>query len=295
MINTCNHHIGTLYQLNPDLGKYGWMQGWFTYQAHSMSGIIEVFEENDRPTTAKFLVDWPTGNQLKVFYSDATFANGIYEQALINEQGDKIFKLEYEAHYSIENNLSKPNVLPIRNFGIDLQNFMMIFHQWREDFKSQKGLEALQEKLKEIKPDLIRNYLISFRLTQRDEAFEKASTVMVSLSSEEQDITKFHSNLSNWLAKPKKMQLLTQLINDTAMPILELISELIGADVRVETLINSKAIATKITIPQEASPQDVANAERLIAQFQSGGGKMVARVFGSRSVVGYAEGVESRG
>lgn len=295
MINTCNHHVGTLYQLNPDLGKYGWMQGWFTYQAHSMSGIIEVFEENDRPTTAKFLVDWPTGNQLKVFYSDATFANGIYEQALINEQGDKIFKLEYEAHYSIENNLSKPNVLPIRNFGIDLQNFMMIFHQWREDFKSQKGLEALQEKLKEIKPDLIRNYLISFRLTQRDEAFEKASTVMVSLSSEEQDITKFRSNLSNWLAKPKKMQLLTQLMNDTAMPILELISELIGADVRVETLINSKAIATKITIPQEASPQDVANAERLIAQFQSGGGKMVARVFGSRSVVGYAEGVESRG
>ena len=295
LINTCNHHIGTLYQLNPDLGDYGWINGFFTYQAHSMDGIVDIFGENDRPTTAKFLVDWPTGNQLKVFYSNAIFSSGKYEQALINEKGDKLFKLEYEAHYGIENNLSKLNVLPIRNFGIDLQDFIMIFHQWREDFKSQKGEEALKEKLKEVKPDLIRNYLISFRLTKRDGAFEKASIVRVSLSSEEQDITKFRSNLSNWLAKPEKMELLTKLIRiDAPSSTLEIISELVGEGSKIGTLINSRAIATKITIPQDASPQDVANVGQLMEQFQKWGGKIVARAFAPNSVVGYAERVESR-
>ena len=296
LINTCNHHIGTLYQLNPDLGDYGWINGFFTYQAHSMDGIVDIFGENDRPTTAKFLVDWPTGNQLKVFYSNAIFSSGKYEQALINEKGDKLFKLEYEAHYGIENNLSKLNVLPIRNFGIDLQDFIMIFHQWREDFKSQKGEEALKEKLKEVKPDLLKNDLADFSLIQRNIALEKSSTVMVSLSAEGKDITEFRKKISNLLVKPEKMELLTKLIRiDAPSSTLEIISELVGEGSKIGTLINSRAIATKITIPQDASPQDVANVGRLMEQFQKGGGKIVARAFAPNLVVDHAEGIEARG
>lgn len=296
LINTCNHHVGTLYQLDPNLGNWGWISGWFTRQAHSMDGIVEIFGEESRPVTAKYLLDWPMGDQLRIFYTDARFQEGKYLQELVDSEGHRLFKLEYQAHYSIDQALSRSNVLPIRHFNTQLRNFLLIFDQWKRDSRMIKNSSFVDEKLRTIKPELFRKYLADYTLIAKSLSIKKDVAVMLILDKETQSVTDFRRDISQWLSSKTKEDELIALMrqNITTAPTLEIISILVGEGARVESLKNSTAIAAKVTIPQDASTQDIKNAQELIQQFQQGGGKIEAIAFAPGSVVGNAENVETR-
>jgi hypothetical protein len=270
MINTCNHQIGTLYQLEPNLGDHGCIRGWFTYQAHSISGIVEVFKKKDRPANAKFLTDWPTGNQLDVFYSDAIFKDGHYDQKRVDEEGNSLFKLEYEAHHVINNAYSNFNIIPLRHFGVELQNFLMVFYHWREETKEEKSEKALQEILQEIQPNEIKNYLLNFSLSQMSQLTMSSSTPLVSLKSG--DVTIFRQQLSTWLSQSEKRKGVIKLMRRNANnSTFQVITELVSPKAHVGVLRNASAIAALVKIPKDASSQDVSNAATLLQQLQQGG------------------------
>ena len=296
LINTCNHHVGTLYQLDPHLGDWGWLSGWFTKQAHSIDGIIEIFAEESRPVMAKYLLDWPIGNQLKVFYTDAEFQEGKYSQELIDSKGQKLFKLEYQAHYSIEDTLNRSNVLPIRHCTLELQNFLVVFYQWRQDLHSAGDANSVKRKLQTIRPESVRRQLLDYSLTERKGSVKKDAVVMVRLDGENLDTIEFRRILSTWLSSKTKEDQLIALMKESIIkaPTLEIVSMLVGKDSRVNTLKNARAIAAKITIPQDASSQDIKNTKELIRQFQDHGGRLEATAFASNSTVTYAENIEVR-
>jgi hypothetical protein len=70
LINTCNKHVGTLYHIEPNLGKHGWVPGWHTFKAHSINVIIQLFEGKDGNMPLRHCMsDWPLGSQ-KTFISN---------------------------------------------------------------------------------------------------------------------------------------------------------------------------------------------------------------------------------
>ncbi|MGI9215161.1 MAG: lipase family protein, partial [Gammaproteobacteria bacterium] len=110
IINTCNHHIGSLYQVEPLLSDHSqYFSSWYQYteQAHSIDRIVKVFENGKigRPLRLQYLHDWPMGNQRKKFF----------EIAKLNEDGtytlsedlsaQKQFILDCQAHHSFNHSL----------------------------------------------------------------------------------------------------------------------------------------------------------------------------------------------
>ncbi len=173
LINTCNHHVGTLYMVSSDLGKHGQLPVWSRLkEVHSMEGIIEVFNKNSRPMELRCLKDWPIGKQRKYFFELFELENWfILSEEDIIASSEQHFKMVYESHYKIDNFLSRHNVLPLKHFDMELQKFLELFYKWQKDICSNetKNRGLIIEKLRKIKVnENIINYLLEYELANHN-------------------------------------------------------------------------------------------------------------------------------
>ncbi|MGI9214471.1 MAG: Mbeg1-like protein, partial [Gammaproteobacteria bacterium] len=286
IINTCNHHTGTLYQLEPDLGNYGWLAGWYTKKSHSMDGIIGLFQENGWPLKIQYVEDWPIGSQMKVFFEMAKFDSGYYkslsEEQLIEQCKDR-FKLEYEAHYIINNSLSHTWALPLRHFNLKFQAFLISFYKWKKQ-ASQEQEEELRKRLviKKI-PESIIESLMDYNLEQRRGiAFLKLK--------EEKDIIEFRRELSEWLSKDKNASSINELIfSSNQQPLLEVISAIMAPGSKVLSggiLKNASVKGVDISIPEDTRPENVTIIKDLLEKIQTGTKKIEAYVLSPDTEIG---------
>lgn len=197
LINTCNTQVGTLYTVSSDLGKYGKIAGWNLMKAHSMQGIIEVFDKKRRPVKLQCLKDWPIGKQREHFFKLAEFNESFYslaeEEIIISSE--QHFKIVYESHYKVDSFLSQHNILPLKHFNIELQKFLIIFYKWQKDNYSNEAKPLISRNLQKIKmPADVKNHLLEYRIV-------KHNNLLVVALNTSNDITIFRRKLSEALEK----------------------------------------------------------------------------------------------
>jgi hypothetical protein len=279
LINTCNSRLGTNYQLDPDLGKLGWVNGIFIARAHSMDGLVATFDGKDRAPRAIYLKDWPKGNQKTVFFKKAEFKDGRY-QTLSTEDVSRLFELTYKAHYSFDKDLSTKNVLPLRNFDPSFQVFLLVFHEWRGNNK-QQGEEALESIMKDVPSD-IQKYLLSYELIKRPYRPDSSRIVRIGVN---EDITDFRKKVSNWLNRSRNRDVITALMSKTTeTSSLTLISRILAPGAKAGSLNNVRAVSG-IMIPEDTSPENVVYAKDLFAQLQQSGVTVISQILGEGAEV----------
>jgi len=279
LINTCNHHIGTLYQLTPMLGDKGWVPGWFTKKAHSMDGLVQLFDSTHaRPKELQYLKDWPMGSQRAIFFETAEFKEGRYN--LLTEEelrslNSEHFALDYQGHYSFDMSLSQANVLPLKHFRANFQSFLMAFYQWKLDIPPAQQA-SLEEKLKSAKvPEEIRNYLLGYSLVQRN------NLIMVVLEPELGDIIDFREEASKWLVKDKNAEKINQLLKQATGKTAEIIAAILapGAELLQGGVIeNVKSSGLEVIIPEDTSEEDIRHIHDILTKITTSTSKIEAYI-----------------
>jgi hypothetical protein len=201
LINTCNKHVGTLYYIKPNLGEYGWVHGWYTKNAHSLDGIIQLFKGEINKMPLRYCMsDWPLGSQKNIYFEHAEFHKGEYnliEESMKQEEENvkNNFKLTYKGHFRSE--LSGYHVLPLRHFSQSMQNFLRDFYRRISHIAPDKNtFKRLTERWQENKiPENIIKYLQSYRVEKDSSGIEK---IVLENSA---NVHNFRQELSNWLQK----------------------------------------------------------------------------------------------
>ena len=125
LINTCDRHIGTLYQISTELKPRAEYPLFYTLEAHSKNNIALLLQN---PTSVqKLAMDWPVGQQYKLFFDHARFQDGYYvlnpdsedfKQASLNE-----YNRIYAAHYKTAKRVGH-HFLSLRHFSPELRNVL---------------------------------------------------------------------------------------------------------------------------------------------------------------------------
>lgn len=277
LVNTCNGHISTLYTISSDLGKYGWVPINYTKQAHSMDGIVKVFNNNPRPLEINCLKDWPIGNQRDYFFSIAKFEDGAYslsEEELISNS-EKHFQIVYESHYKVNSFLSRHNILPLRHFNTELQKFLIVFYKWQVDICPNEAERAvLNEKLKTISiSENIINCLLGYKLIEHNQL------ISVELLNTASDILVFRRELSEVLAIHGNAikDLLTKQNHGSVEVIATVVAS--GGKVVKDGILNSvKALGLKVTVPEDTSHDNIVSVKQILEQIQIGTNKITSHI-----------------
>ena len=272
LINTYNHHVGTMYTITPKLGKFGYIPGRYTQQAHIMSGILECLNGKQSFDERKFLIDWPVNNlsdqQMSKFFEVATFNDGSYSLPVGEELSNReYFTLLYKAHYDLDQKLSTHNILPIKHFNEDMQKFLVIFKSWRE-----KNKDNAKQKLEEIiRDNNIVNYLLNYQLITHNQ-----NTFLVIYDTE---VAAFRRELSKFLEE--KGSQIKKLINSLPSENLEIIAAILapGAQLLAGGVIeNAKAVALSIAIPEGTSQEDIDVIKQILEKAKEGVGQVSAYI-----------------
>jgi tetratricopeptide (TPR) repeat protein len=203
LINTCNKHVGTLYHIEPNLRKIGWVHGWYTKNAHSINGIIQLFQEevNNMPMR-HCMSDWPLGSQEKIYFEHAKFHEREYnliEESMKQEEervkNIDVFSLTYKGYRRRE--VSSYHVLALRHFSSSMQTFLREFYQRISHIAPDENMsKLLTERWQENKiPENIIKYLQSYRVEKDISGIEKI------VLEDSADVHYFRREVSNWLQK----------------------------------------------------------------------------------------------
>ncbi len=194
LINTWNHHIGTLYSLEINLENrqpifYKWLPVFLHYmfnikKMHSVDVILNNFNKEARPKMLNCLSDWPLAKQLIYFFN----AIPLVDQKPIISQF-------YQAHVVRNTYLSNHYSLYLKHFNIESQNFLKAFYVLREN--NIYSTIELRERLSlvQISSDLI-EHLLTYNI------YDHCNMPYVVLSTDE-DIIQFRRNLSITLEQHK--------------------------------------------------------------------------------------------
>jgi len=224
LINVWNTHIGTTYSINVHLGSWGTFPGIHLLKCHSMDGIVEWFQEHiiqKNPLCKRhYMSDWPVGFLKKdVYFKYAEFDNGQYTIRRPLARGlskpsrefedipflekilklkKKKFELKVTGNFSIDNQLSEINLLPLQHFGGELQKFLVNFNALLCQYLSQTSKTAeLEERWATLGLDkALTACLLSLSIFKNKREIE-----IVKLNSKSYCILMFRRSLSNWLGK----------------------------------------------------------------------------------------------
>ena len=273
LINTCNQHIGTLYVVSNNLGKYCKLPGWSLMKPPSMQGIIEACNKELRPINLQCLKDWPIGKQREHFFKLAEFKSNfssLSEEEIITSS-EQYCKMVYGSHYTVDSFLSKKNVLPFKHFSPELQKFLIIFYKWQIDnFPNETEKSLIDEKLKAINvPENIRNYLLGYKLVQHNQLV----VVALNISS---DIIIFRRELSKALEKHGND--IKELVTKQLSPeLLETVVAIVGPGAKIlksAQIEDVKAIGLKIAVPESTASENIIYVKQILEQLQNGNSKI---------------------
>lgn len=272
LINTYNHHVGTMYTITPNLGKFGYIPGRYTQQAHIMAGILECLSGKKSFDERKLLIDWPVNNlsdqQMSQFFKVATFNAGSYLLPADEELNThQYFTLLYKAHYNSDPELGTHNILPIKHFREDMQKFLVIFKSWRE-----KNKYNAKQKLEEIIRDNdIVNYLLNYQLITHNQ-----NTFLVIYDTE---VAVFRRELSKFLEE--KGSQIKELINSLPSANLEIIAAILAPSAQLlagGVIEHAKVAGLNITISEGTSQEDIAAFKQILEKAKEGVGKISAYI-----------------
>lgn len=311
LINTCNHHVGTLYSIGTDLGKYGWLSGWYTKQAHTIANIVKWFEgsansqtNNDNTHSSQYcyMADWPKGSQMNIFFKYTVFEEGHYhlvkeEEEIIQEnrsdldqciqsskeQVKQLFDLHYRAHHNIDAPLSYPNALPLKHFSNSMQLFLKTFYASIYDISKNENLrEELIQRWKALKiPEDISQFLLNYEILKNSRGIE----ILITTGP----VITFRWRLSEWLAESGLCIFeLLRLPQQTTLNshLTEIMAAVVSPGSKVErtTVEDSDVAAFQIDLPPRASKEDVANLEELSQHILNKTRKITVYLFAPDSI-----------
>ncbi len=272
LINTYNHHVGTMYTITPNLGNFGWVAGHYTKVTHSMDGILRCFSDSKSFSERRLLKDWPynslTDQQMSHFFKVAKWDSASYLLPASEELNThQYFTLLYKAHYNSDPELSTHNILPIKHFSEDMQKFLVIFKSW-----GAKNKDSTKQKLEEIIRDNdIVNYLLNYQLITHNK-----NTFLVIYDTE---VATFRRELSE--ALEGKGAQIKELINSLPSENLEIIAAILapGAQLLAGGVIkNAKVAGLNITIPEGTSQEDIDTIKQILEKAKEGVGRVSAYI-----------------
>ncbi len=272
LINTYNHHVGTMYTITPELGKFGWVAGNYTLKVHSIDGMLDCSSNRESFNERQLLKDWPcnslTNQQMSQFFEVAKWDNGSYLLPADEELNThQYFKLLYKAHYEPDLKYSGQEILPIKHFSEDMQKFLVIFKSWREENK-----DRAEQKLQEIirNNDII-HYLINYQLiTHNQNTFLVCDT----------GATAFRRDLSKALEE-KETQIKELIKTLPEAKKLEITAAILapGAQLLASGVIeNPKVAGLNITIHEGTSQEDIDAINQILEKAKEGVGKISAYI-----------------
>lgn len=144
IVNTCNHHVGTVYSVEPiiDKARFGFFTG-NVVEVHSMDNLLDMFMKSQLPTRS-YMASWPRGRQKNVFQrycqevpqsADSHFiqyklslTQEAFQQA-VQADNQQHYALHYEGQYQIDKALSHPQCLSLQHFEPNLQKYLKLFYK----------------------------------------------------------------------------------------------------------------------------------------------------------------------
>lgn len=272
LINTYNHHVGTMYTITPELGRFGWVAGNYTLKVHSIDGILNCSSNRESFNERQLLKDWPcnslTNQQMSQFFEVVKWDNGSYFLPADEELNThQYFKLLYKAHYEPDLKYSGQEILPIKHFSEDMQKFLVIFKSWREENKDRS-----EQKLQGItrNNDII-HYLLNYQLiTHNQNTFLVCDT----------DATVFRRDLSKALEE-KETQIKELIKTLPEAKKLEITAAILAPEAQLLTggvIEHSKVAGLNITIPEGTSQEDIDAIKQILEQSKDGVEKVSAHI-----------------
>ena len=166
LINTFGHHIGSVYQMCPMLGDLGWVPGWYTKQAHSMSSMVKICEEDVEGTLKSRILmkDWPLGADRKQFFAQATFLQGKY--SLQELRDNKEFALYCRGHYVPDKSMDTDKQLLLKHFNPGVRDVLSDFFQFHKRLliENQTKEALVQYWQNEKVPDDLINLILNYTI-----------------------------------------------------------------------------------------------------------------------------------
>jgi tetratricopeptide (TPR) repeat protein len=280
LINTWNRHVGTLYQISPNLNEIKtnvihWIfKTDHTKQAHAMKGILKLFKESNNHFPSRlYMSDWPLFSQSSTFFKYFEKREGHYvlkEEYKTRQQ----FSLVYECHYRYDEILSGWSRLPLRHFSPRLQDFLKAFYKYKFLIaRDENACARLVEKWNQFTiPEHISQYLLKYRLEKDCCGIERVD--LDTKGFDEDQARAFRYKLSSWLkAEGHRIKELFTLPRDTSqtllpsvMPVVEILTAIIAPRAELAQGGEFEDIPVRgvdIDIPEDTDEQNIRYLERL--------------------------------
>lgn len=232
VINTSNNHIGSLYQIEHDLGK-GVNDSWnpliYTLECHSIDNIVKHFERHvsgGDNYEAHYMSYWPLNTALQgqksAYFEQAKWSKECNCYRLpddFEKDGGKLFDLIYEAHYQIQKQLDPKHSLSLKHFSVGMQEFLykyypILINIIGDEGDKEKLLNALKEA--DIPGDVI-DYLVSFSIVK-----VKNDYILMLPSNAPYNVYTFRNGLSEYLQKNENIKKIRDLLNSVSGSQLEI-------------------------------------------------------------------------
>ena len=228
VINTLNRHVGTLYQVEHNLGdgiNKSWDPTSYTLNCHAIDRIV-TFLEKALPTREAtksegiyHISDWPLGGLKLGSQKDLYFAQANWDKSCncyrLDDriaQGLELFDLVYQAHYQIQQDYDPNYTLALKHFDKEMREFLQEFYNWTTvalDSGSDRASLSHDLISRDI-PVEVANYLLGFQL-----ASLKDRQWMVVLNNQLKfNIYQFRYELTKFLSVRTNYRLVIDFIRD---------------------------------------------------------------------------------
>jgi len=253
IVNTWGHHIGTVYQIEPMLGNLGWVSGWYTKQAHSISNIVKIFEKSEAKTRI-LMQDWPLGVERSKYFDKAMFLNGKY--SLTDLESNKEFGLYYKGHYVQYTGIDIKRQILLKHFNPALRNFLIDFFQVHKHLLTEEeSSKALVRYWHDLGvPDDLINLIVKYKIDQYRNADRISIIAEYKIETWRRDLSLQLSQNSNFIQK-----LLLPLKQESTINGLVIIEDKSFLD---NNILNTKSYTGEVHRTVRGTPEAIANAQK---------------------------------
>lgn len=277
IINILNHHVGSLYQIEHDLGESvggSWNPAAYTLSCHSMDNIVKYFEEyvsTNSDYKAYYMSDWPLGfsiftkGEKDKYFDLAKWDNDCNCYRLpedIEQSVDDLFTLKYKANYQIQEQFNPKHAIPLKHFGFGMQKFLYDYYITFIDILGNvEDKESLLNELNKVDiPNEIKNYLISFRLVES----KGGNIVLVLPEDASYGVHEFRNKITEYLKKVENINKINDVLNsiNSEKNRLDIDLAIVESGAWVGEVINGAVIGIDATLSPDLTDRDLIELHR---------------------------------